>query len=1320
MATIGLAVAGGGAGYVLGGTQGALLGYGAASIAGGLFFGPKPEQRYGPRIEDQAVSNATEGADIPIVWGRKRTAGQVIWQGQRNEHEHEDEGGGKGGPSTTQITYTYTRSFAVDFGKFESQAILRIWFNKELVVDVRPEAQGSRRAGLKFTVYLGTETQEPDPLMEAVMGVGNLSAHRGHTYIVFDEVDVTDTDGRPPSVEAEVLTAATSNPQSLSFDVHSSKSESSVMHWDAYNQRLYAAFVGSASNYSVVAVVDPQARRIIKVLELTQGNRCHCLPYTSLYALEYNGGRNDRLFAYGKERATVYDAASLKPLGSFDPGNVALDWAVETKTMLAFEYGNVFRAWSKAESPLNPISETFITQTLPTGYTDRDAQIGFVEESYLIKVLRNDTTGQFTGCRYFPSTLGGSWDELHAWGKLDADYEGIRAMVEDTLNGCVWAMLRKSGGNQYLFKLSRRGEFLAEVDLGSGPPASSYVDGSYPMFFDAVTHSLYLHLDTATLYIYDVIAGVLTSKTIVHGSNWTIYLATLHEVWCGSHNDNGRAVLYADQIDRITANKITATEPITDICALAGIDAAALNLSQVTHQIDSYWHTRRVPAWADLEPLLAALHLDVVASDYQLKFVPRGGAAVATLDADWLGAHEPGDTPPPVVRPVYAQGIDRARSLDLHYVSIEADLQPASARAEWVSGEAQREDTLTLPMVLGDAEAAVLVDQRLQLGVEKDRYHSTCTRRYAHLEPTDPVNVPVGGVLVRTRILDYNRGANGINEIMAEIDDPEDLVSYAVSGAGGVTARDILLLSPPQLIVLDGPLLRDVDLDHPGPYLAGFTYSAGYPGAVVFMAPDGASYGQVATLLSEAVIGQIATVPARVALDAWDDTNTLAATMINGTLTSKTDAEILAGANALLWGVPGRWEVIQPGTCTVTGADTLDLSHILRGRRGTDWAMELHQADDWLVAADAQTLARITLANADIGAQRWFKLPAVGTPAVDANASVATVGKQPLMPYSPIEVDAVFDASGATLSWLRRTRKGGFYGGANNLVDGVGGVLSEDTESWEVDIATVQAPETVLRTLSATTASVLYALADMTTDGIPANGPFHATTHQLSAAVGRGHGRQAILAKTFHDLISGGSPVAYWRLDETTGILAYDAVGSHDGTISGTVTLGQPGLVASGTCFSVGATGKVLTATSANFKLGNEWTVLCWVRAPTPGTTPKILTILNPTFLLWIGFTATNVVEGYARDNVGVLQGPVSSAPLTGGNVYSIVLTYDNAQMRLYIDGVLVDSLAFVGTTWGGGNPQVRLTNDGGDIDEAAVYTRCLSPLEIEAILGLA
>lgn len=51
---------------------------------------------------------------------------------------------------------------------------------------------------------------------------------------------------------------------------------------------------------------------------------------------------------------------------------------------------------------------------------------------------------------------------------------------------------------------------------------------------------------------------------------------------------------------------------------------------------------------------------------------------------------------------------------------------------------------------------------------------------------------------------------------------------------------------------------------------------------------------------------------------------------------------------------------------------------------------------------------------------------------------------------------------------------------------------------------------------------------------------------------------------TYATEVAADSPLLVWHLDETSGTVADDAVGSLDGTYSGAYTLGQPSLIADG------------------------------------------------------------------------------------------------------------------------------------------------------------
>src|SRR5436190_714244 len=68
-------------------------------------------------------------------------------------------------------------------------------------------AVGGATAALKsmgFTLYTGTETQLPDPLLESYQGVGNMPAYRGEIYAVFKRLDLMAFGGVLPDIYAVI------------------------------------------------------------------------------------------------------------------------------------------------------------------------------------------------------------------------------------------------------------------------------------------------------------------------------------------------------------------------------------------------------------------------------------------------------------------------------------------------------------------------------------------------------------------------------------------------------------------------------------------------------------------------------------------------------------------------------------------------------------------------------------------------------------------------------------------------------------------------------------------------------------------------------------------------------------------------------------------------------------------------------------------------------------------------------------------------------------------------------------------------------------
>jgi hypothetical protein len=208
MAQLVLGAVGAVVGFYFGGTSGAQAGF-AIGAAVGSTLGPGATVE-GPRISDLKVQVSSYGVSIPRGYGGFPVAGNVIWSTDLQE-DRESEDVGKGGPSQTQVTYSYSVSCAIALCDGPIAGVRRIWADSKLVYDARADADAdtigaSAEFAEFFTLYLGTEDQQPDPTIEATEGAGNVPAYRGTAYIVFTDLPLGDYGNRLPNFLFEVFT----------------------------------------------------------------------------------------------------------------------------------------------------------------------------------------------------------------------------------------------------------------------------------------------------------------------------------------------------------------------------------------------------------------------------------------------------------------------------------------------------------------------------------------------------------------------------------------------------------------------------------------------------------------------------------------------------------------------------------------------------------------------------------------------------------------------------------------------------------------------------------------------------------------------------------------------------------------------------------------------------------------------------------------------------------------------------------------------------------------------------------------------------------
>ena len=181
------------------------VGFALGMAVGGVLFpqdGPPDQVAEGPRIHDLKVQTSAWGQMIPIVYGQARLAGNLIWAGtlgHRTEQDSTGKGGVMGGAETK--TRVYYRSFAVAICAGPIIKLHRIWANNTLIYDATLTPISNPRGAV---IYPGTDSQDPDPVIEAAEGLGKVPAYRGTAYVVFERMELVDFGSMLPSLSFEV------------------------------------------------------------------------------------------------------------------------------------------------------------------------------------------------------------------------------------------------------------------------------------------------------------------------------------------------------------------------------------------------------------------------------------------------------------------------------------------------------------------------------------------------------------------------------------------------------------------------------------------------------------------------------------------------------------------------------------------------------------------------------------------------------------------------------------------------------------------------------------------------------------------------------------------------------------------------------------------------------------------------------------------------------------------------------------------------------------------------------------------------------------
>ena len=218
---------------------------------------------------------------------------------------------------------------------------------------------------------------------------------------------------------------------------------------------------------------------------------------------------------------------------------------------------------------------------------------------------------------------------------------------------------------------------------------------------------------------------------------------------------------------------------------------------------------------------------------------------------------------------------------------------------------------------------------------------------------------------------------------------------------------------------------------------------------------------------------------------------------------------------------------------------------------------------------------------------------------------------------------------------------------------------------------------------------------------------------------------RADLQVTYEELVLSHGPIAYWRLDETTGTNAADRIGSFDATYTSSPTLNQTGVMLDGSAspsvdFTVGPYVLGQDWTALDFPTGEPHTIEAWFHAdawgPGGGENGVIIEKRGTA-----GGNGWNMVVTSAGVLTHLLDGGSTvsvTSSVSLNTTYHAVATNDGTTLRLYVNGEEVDSTGQLDLVASGVVLAIGRDHDltgewDGRLDEVAIYDRALTASEI-------
>lgn len=864
----------------IGAGRGMVIGAAIGSMIGSYLFpeGPKGQNTSPPGLNENRFQLSSYGLTLPKIWGTKRLAGNIIWMSDikevyiskkvKSSSYHMVFGawgfviavflldpvlGMMWNPwkQTDTKWYersrTYTCSFAIAFCEGPVSSIIRMWMDNTIWVDFRnpgganyPPNSGQSTAQsnydrslsntMGYTLYYGSNTQLPDPTIEAAMGVGNTPAYRGVCYTVIKDFPVGFF-STIPTFEAEIVKTGSTTLATASISAASAKNRSGNMVPSSTPWTIDGNYVFAFNGYTAANVqTGCELIMMNKFSDVVIGRMNVPMPW-----------------APKQIRHTVAD--------TFNEKGTITGWGInpvtgEINICTAMRWGSSYGMYIRREMIYDSFGGNRVFDELK------------VIDPYYSPVLYWKNFWWTKGKKYAQSfSYANGWKTVGGFMRINEDFSYPGMVTYQQLYGSAYyegyPVIAQGSGwtGYYMYLQSYNGTWYWIDDYYGGHADSGDMDhvyfcsesNTYPIF-SATNEYFTIRVDPGAItwqdggmrfyvpwgsferirmawedpYPFAFSNGITFPTTAWHTGSVDPTVTMMEDVTTN--------VTYK----RIWQNKTTAPLSllVTEVCEAAGIAASKIDVTDLTDEIEGYAITRQMPARTALEPLLPSFIFDVAEVDWKLHFVKRGSASVATILSSELGAVLNGEEFAKNKMIEY-RGMDSEipTHISLNYESINRDYDVTVQRASRIDRRHILPMDISTPVVMTDQAALRQAEIILKaLWIARIKYRFSTLMKYLYLAPSRVITV--GGKVMR--ILEMH-DRNGVIEFFCESEAVGAYVSTAVTGTLAYSQPN-LNNDPvfPTAFLADLPLLQISDLDTPFGFYAGMSgIGSNYSGGVL-------------------------------------------------------------------------------------------------------------------------------------------------------------------------------------------------------------------------------------------------------------------------------------------------------------------------------------------------------------------------------------------------------------------------------------------------------------------------------------------------------